>query len=185
MGILKLFDEIERVIFTQEQIKKRVKELGEKITEDYSECKCLTMIGILKGSCVFLADLIRNINLHTELEFITASSYKNASRSSGTVTIQSESEIDIEGKDIIIIEDIIDTGITLNFIKELFEKKGPNSLRIGTLLDKPARRQTDITADYVGFTDVPDEFVVGYGLDYAGKYRNLSYIGSLKKEIYE
>lgn len=172
------------VLLSEEQLKKRVRELGEEITGDYGKEECLIAVGILRGSVVFLADLIRHINLHTELEFMAVSSYGNSTKTSGAVKINKDLDVDISGKNVIIIEDIIDSGVTLKYLKELLLKRNPKSLRICTLLNKPDRRKADVVPDYVGF-DIPDEFVIGYGLDYASRYRNMPYVGILKREIYE
>lgn len=177
-------NDVAGVLFSEEQLEKRVRELGEAITEDYKDEECLIAVGILRGSVVFLADLIRNINLHTELEFMSVSSYGASSKSSGVVKINKDLDVDIAGKNVIIIEDIIDSGVTLNYLKEMLLKRNPKSLKIVTLLNKPDRRRIDIKADYIGF-DIPDEFVIGYGLDYASRYRNMPYVGILKREIYE
>ena len=180
-----MFDnDVAGVLLSEEQLSKRVKELGEAITSDYKDEDCLIAVGILRGSVVFLADLIRNINLHTELEFMAVSSYGASTKSSGAVKINKDLDVDICGKNVIIIEDIIDSGITLTYLKELLLKRNPKSLKICTLLNKPDRRKADVVPDYVGF-DIPDEFVIGYGLDYASRYRNMPYVGILKREIYE
>ncbi len=180
-----MFDnDIAGILLTEEQLKKRVKELGEQITTDYSNEDCLIAVGILRGSVVFLADLIRNISLHTELEFMAVSSYGNSTKTSGAVKINKDLDVDISGKNVIIIEDIIDSGVTLTYLKEMLLKRNPKSLKICTLLNKPDRRKAEVVPDYVGF-DIPDEFVIGYGLDYASRYRNMPYIGILKREIYE
>jgi len=180
-----MFDnDVAGVLLSEEQLEKRVRELGEEITKDYANEDCLIAVGILRGSVVFLADLIRHIDLHTELEFMAVSSYGASSKSSGVVKINKDLDVDIAGKNVIIIEDIIDSGITLNYLKDLLLKRNPKSLKICTLLNKPDRRKIDIKADYIGF-DIPDEFVIGYGLDYASRYRNMPYVGILKREIYE
>ena len=137
-------NDVAGVLLSEEQLQKRVKELGEQITRDYSSEDCLIAVGILRGSVVFLADLIRNINLHTELEFMAVSSYGSSSKSSGVVKINKDLDVDISGKNVIIIEDIIDSGITLNYLKEMLLKRNPKSLKICTLLNKPDRRKIDI-----------------------------------------
>lgn len=175
-------NDIERIFFSAEEIEETVKALGKKITEDYMDKNPL-LIGVLKGSFVFMADLIKNIDTYCELDFMAVSSYGNGTTSTGAVKITKDLNEDIEGRHIIIIEDILDSGITLNYLKNYLSMRNPASISICTLLDKSARRQADIYADYVGF-DCPDAFIVGYGLDYAEKYRNLPYIGVLKKEIY-
>ncbi len=177
-------NDVSEVLLSEEKLKQRVKELGEKITKDYEGEDCLIAVGILRGSVVFLADLIRHINLHTELEFMAVSSYGNSTKTSGAVKINKDLDVDISGKNVIIIEDIIDSGVTLTYLKEMLLKRKPKSLKICTLLNKPDRRKAEVVPDYVGF-DIPDEFVIGYGLDYASRYRNMPYVGVLKREIYE
>ncbi len=180
-----MFDnDVAGILLSEEQIKEKVKELGRKITEDYKDVDCLIAVGILRGSVIFMADLIRCIDLHTELEFMSVSSYGASSKTSGVVKINKDLDVDIAGKHVIIIEDIIDSGVTLSYLRELLLKRNPASLKICTLLNKPERRIADVTPDYVAF-EVPDEFVIGYGLDYASRYRNMPYIGILKREIYE
>ena len=158
------------------------KELGAKITEAYAG-KPLVCIGILKGSVMFMTDLIKHIDTHLAIDFMDVSSYHGGTESTGEVQILKDLSASIEGKDLLIIEDILETGTTLKSITELLESRKVNSLEIVTLLDKPNRRKADIEAKYVG-KKIPDEFVVGYGLDYAEKYRNLPFIGTLKPEIY-
>jgi len=175
-------DDIKDIIFTAEVIQGKVKELGARITEDFAG-KSPLLIGVLKGCFVFLADLSRSIDLACEVRFLTASSYGFSSVTSGKVKIGKDFDYEIEGRDVIIIEDILDSGVTLTALRDFVIKRSPASLKICTLLDKPARRQVPIEADYLGFI-CPDEFVVGFGLDYAERYRNLPYIASLKPEIY-
>lgn len=170
------------VLLEEEAIQKRVKELGRQITRDY-EGKELVLVGILKGAVVFFSDLIRHVELPMSMDFMAISSYGNATKSAGVVRILKDLDKDIVGKHIIIVEDIVDSGLTLSFLKDNLVSRGAASLRICALLDKPERRKVDIKADYQGFT-IPDAFVVGYGLDYAERYRNLPYIGVLKPEIY-
>ena len=180
-----MFDnDVAGVLLSEEEIRAKVEEIGRQITEDYKDVDCLIAVGILRGSVIFMADLIRQIDLHTELEFMAVSSYGASSKSSGVVKINKDLDVDIAGKHVIIIEDIIDSGITLSYLRELLLKRNPASLKICTLLNKPERRIADVKPDYVAF-EVPDEFVIGYGLDYASRYRNMPYIGILKREIYE
>ena len=174
--------DMETILFTEEELQQRVRELGEAITRDYKD-KTPIFVGVLKGSFVFMADLVRAAQIKCDVEFIAVSSYENATVSSGRVKITHDLQQDITGREIIVIEDILDSGNTLFFLKNYFLTKGAKSVTIATLLDKPSRRAKAITADYVGF-EVPDEFVVGYGLDYAEKYRNLPYIGILKPSVY-
>ncbi len=175
-------NDIERVFFSKEQIEERVRRLGEKITADY-DGKNPMFIGVLKGSFVFMADLMKSIDTYCDMDFMAVSSYGSGTSSSGAVKITKDLSRDIEGRNIVIVEDILDSGITLNYLVNYLSMRNPASIRICTLLDKPARRKTSVKADYVGF-ECPDEFIVGYGLDYAERYRNLPYIGVLKEEIY-
>jgi len=173
---------IEEIIFSQEAISQRVKELGAQLTEDYAG-KSPLLIGVLKGCFVFLADIARSIDLNCEVRFITASSYGAGTITSGDVKIGMDFDFKITGRDIIIIEDILDSGVTLTALKGFISDRAPASIKICTLLDKPARRKAPLYADYIGF-ECPDEFVVGYGLDYAENYRNLPYVAILKPEAY-
>ncbi len=173
---------IKEVLVSSEEINKRVKELGQEITEDYKG-KDLMLVGILKGAVIFMSELVQNINLPITMDFMAVSSYGNSSQSSGVVRIIKDLDCYIEGKDILIVEDIIDTGLTLDYLTDNLRKRGPKSVKICTLLDKPERREVEVPVDYVGF-QVPDEFIVGYGIDYAEKYRNLPYISALKEEVY-
>ncbi len=176
--------DIERVYFSEDQIRQRVKELGEQITRDYAG-KDLVVISILRGSFVFAADLIREIDLPCELEFMRLSSYGNSTDSSGSVKIVSDLDGDISGRHVLIIEDILDTGNTLCYLRDhVLAARNPASFRICAMFDKTERRTVDIKADYRGF-ETPNAFIVGYGLDYAQKYRNLPYVGVLKPEIYQ
>jgi len=175
-------DFIKEVLVTEDQIKKRVGELGKEITGEYKG-KNLVLIGILKGAVIFMSDLVRSIDLPISMDFMAVSSYGNSSKSSGVVKINKDLDCSVEGKDIIIVEDIIDTGLTLKYLYENLRKRGTESVEICTLLDKPERRKVDVPVKYRGFV-IPDEFVVGYGLDYSENYRNLSFVGALKKEVY-
>lgn len=174
---------IKEILFTAEQIHNKVKELGKKITEDYKD-KDLMLICILKGSFIFMSDLCKEINLPLTLDFIAVSSYGDSTQSSGVVRIIKDLEENIEGKHILIVEDIIDTGLTLSYLINNLKSRGSKSIKICTLLDKPERRKSQVKPDYLGFT-IPDKFVVGYGLDYAEKYRNLPFVSVLKEEIYK
>ncbi|GAB7140682.1 hypoxanthine phosphoribosyltransferase [Deferribacterales bacterium RsTz2092] len=156
----------------------RVSELGKQISADYAE-KNLLVIGILKGSFIFMADLVRAITQPVELSFITLSSYHNASKSSGEVRLSCDVDMSIRGRDVLIVEDIVDSGNTMSYLLKVLQIREPTSLKVCTLLDKPSRRQTPVSVEYCGF-QVPDEFIVGYGLDYAGKYRNLRNISAIK-----
>lgn len=176
-------ENIEKVLLDEEQISEICRSLGKKITEDYKG-RDLIAVGILKGCVVFFSDLIRNIDLDCSIDFMVVSSYGNATESTGMVQILKDLSIDIKGKNILVVEDIVDSGVTLYNVKNVFLKRGAAEVKICTFLDKPARRKADICVDYVGAT-IPDEFVVGYGLDYAEKYRNLPYLGILKRQVYE
>ena len=175
-------EDVLRVLLSEDEIREKVRELGGKITADYKNSN-LMLVTVLKGAVVFLADLMRQIDVPAEIDFMVVSSYGSGVKSSGVVKIVKDLDVPLAGKDILIVEDILDSGLTLSYIKELLESRGPRSIRIATLLDKPSRRQVDLQADYIGFS-VPDEFVIGYGLDYDEKYRNLPYIGILKPEVY-
>ena len=166
---------VTETLLNEEEIQIQVKELGQKIESDF-QGEDLLVVGILKGACVFVSDLIRNINLDVNMDFMSVSSYGKATQSSGTVKILKDLDVDIEGKNVLIVEDIIDTGLTLKNLFETLKTRNPKSLKLCTLLDKPERRTVDINVDYVGFV-IPDKFIVGYGIDYAEKYRNLPYIG--------
>ncbi len=163
------------VLVSEEDVTKRLKELGEQISKDY-EGKEIHMICILKGGVFFMVDLSKRISVPVSLDFMSVSSYGNGTKSSGVVRIAKDLDESIEGKDVLIVEDIIDSGRTLYYLMDILKKRNPKSIRLCTLLDKPERREKDVKVDYVGF-EIPDEFVVGYGLDYAQKYRNLPYIG--------
>jgi len=179
----KIYKDIESILVSKEEISKRVKEIGEQITKEF-EGEEIVVIGVLKGSSIFMADLIREIDLPMDIDFLVASSYANSTETSGNVKIIKDINIDVENKVVIIVEDIIDTGLTMYNLKEIFKVRKCKEFKICTLLDKKERRKIEIEADYIGF-DVPNYFVVGYGLDYNGKYRNLQEIGVLKPEIYE
>lgn len=176
-------NDVEKILISEEELKVRIKELGNQIAEDLKG-KDILAIGILKGSVVFLADLIRNISNNVSIDFMTVSSYGNQAVTSGELKIKKDLDTDIEGKHVLIVEDIIDSGVTLSKLKELLLKRNPASLKICTLLNKPERRTAQIDVDYIGF-DIPNEFIIGYGLDYAEKYRELPFVGVLKREIYE
>lgn len=174
--------DIGEILITRQQILEKTAELGHRITEDYRDKNPL-LICILKGGLMFLADLMRQIQLPLEIDFMAVSSYGDSTESSGVVRILMDLERNIQGRHVLIVEDIIDTGRTLTYIIENLRTRGPASIRVCTLLNKPARRELDIPLDYVGF-DIPDEFVVGYGLDYGEIYRNLPFLGVLKPELY-
>lgn len=175
--------DIEKILVTEEELAEITKKLGEQITRDYAGKKLL-IIGVLKGSIYFLTDLSRHIDLPCQLDFIQASSYGSSTVSSGVIKITKDITEDLTGFDVLLVEDILDTGKTLKHIHDMLIKRNPESIAVITLLDKPSRREADIHADYVG-VDVPNAFVVGYGLDYDQFYRNLPYIGILKEEVYK
>lgn len=178
-----MLKDIKDVYYSEEKLQSIVKDLGRRISEDYKG-KNLLLVSVLKGSVVFMADLMRAITVPCEIDFMCVSSYASGTSSSGVVKIIKDLDINLEGKDVLIVEDILDSGRTLNYIISILEKRNPASIRICTLLDKPERRVVDLYADYSG-AEVPDEFVVGYGLDYDEKYRNLPYVGVLKEEVYQ
>lgn len=175
--------DIEKILVTEEELADITKKLGKQITRDYAGKKLL-IVGVLKGSIYFLTDLSRHIDLPCQIDFIQASSYGSSTVSSGVIKITKDIAEDLTGFDVLLVEDILDTGKTLKHIHNMLVKRNPESIAVITLLDKPSRREADIHADYVG-VDVPNAFVVGYGLDYDQFYRNLPYIGILKEEIYK
>jgi hypoxanthine phosphoribosyltransferase len=175
---------IERILVGEEALRQRVAELGKMITADYAG-RDLILICVLKGGVTFLTDLMRHISIPHEIDFMAISSYGLGYReSSGAVRLIMDLKVDIGGRDVIIVEDIVDSGQTMDYLLRTFWARQPTTLRVCTLLNKPSRRTIDVPLDYVGF-DIPDEFVLGYGLDYDEKYRNLPYVGVLKKELYE
>lgn len=170
-------EEIQEILFTEDQIQERVVELGAEITRDYSG-KSPLFVGILRGAAIFHADLIRHVDLRLKVDFISMSSYGDATRSSGQVQLIKDLESGIQDEDVVLVEDIIDTGLTANYLLRNLGSRNPSSLKLCSLLSKPSRRMVPVEIDYTGF-EIPDAFVVGYGLDYAQKYRNLPYIGIL------
>ena len=175
-------EDIEKIYFSAEEISEIVKGLGAKISEDYKD-KNLLLVSILKGSVIFMADLMRAITIPCRIDFMSVSSYGSGTKTTGVVKITKDLDINLEGYDLLIVEDILDSGKTLCYLKQLLQTRNPASVKICTLLDKPDRRTAPIQADYVGAT-IPDAFVVGYGLDYAERYRNLPYVGILKPSVY-
>lgn len=181
--IADLHDDIGEVLLTDERIAARIAELGERITVDYAG-RPITLVSVLKGALPFMADLMRAIDLPLRIDLMEVSSYGGtATESSGLVRILKDLSASIEGEEVLIVEDIIDTGLTLNYLIRYLRGKNPKSLRICTLLDKPARRLVEIPVDYIGF-EIPDQFVVGYGLDFGERYRNLRFVGVLKPSVY-
>lgn len=164
-----------KVMISEQEVDAKIREIGKKISEDYAG-KQVHLVGILKGSVFFVSELAKRITVPVTLDFMSVSSYGDGTSSSGVVRISKDLDESLEGKDVIVIEDIIDSGRTLAYLLDVLSKRNPNSMKLCTLLDKPDRREKEVEVDYVGF-EIPDEFVVGYGLDYAQKYRNLPYIG--------
>ncbi|EGC36767.1 hypoxanthine phosphoribosyltransferase, partial [Dictyostelium purpureum] len=178
---------VKRVIFTEAEIKDRVAQLGRQITNDYKDSKELVLVGILKGSFVFMSDLVRSIylpNTNVTLEFMSISSYGAATSTSGVIRIMMDLRTNIEGKDVLIIEDIVDSGLTLNHLMDLLNHRKPNSLNTAVLLRKKEGLKVDVPVKYIGF-DIPMVFIIGYGLDFAENYRELPYLGELKEECYK
>lgn len=167
------------IMLSPEEIERRIRELGQEITRDYQEGD-LVLVSVLKGSFIFCADLARNINLPLSVEFLGVSSYGSEVVSSGEVKLTHDITTPLAGKDVLIVEDIADTGLTLNYLMQLIQSRRPRSLKVAALLDKPSNRKKDVVVDYVGFT-IPNRFVIGFGLDHGGKYRNLPYIGVLER----
>lgn len=178
----KIYNDIEEVLIPQDVLQKRVRELGAQITKDL-EGEEVVVIGVLKGCVVFLSDIFRQLDMKCDLDFMVCSSYENATESSGNVKIIKDINVDVKNKVVLVVEDIIDSGRTMHNLKEIFKVRQCKDFKICTLLDKKDRRAVEIEADYIGF-DIPNKFVVGYGLDYAGKYRNIPEVCVLKKEIY-
>ena len=176
-------DDIKKILITEDELQEKIKKLAAQINSDY-DGKSLLLLGILKGSVMFMGNLMKYINVYASVDFMCVSSYGNSVTSSGDVKVLKDVDDFVKGKDVLIVEDIIDTGITLKFVREHLIKKGVNSVEIVTMLDKPSGRKEDVTAKYIGFT-VGNEFVIGYGLDYAEEYRNLPYIGVLKESVYK
>jgi hypoxanthine phosphoribosyltransferase len=174
--------DVERTLISEQEIRARIAELGEAITREY-QGQDLMLVGVLKGAVIFMVDLARSINLPLEIDFMATSSYGASTESSGVVRILKDLDRSIEGKNILIVEDIVDSGLTLKYLREILSDRGPRSIRICALLNKQKARKADVEIDYVGF-EIPDEFVVGYGLDYAEVYRNLPFIGVLRPEKY-
>lgn len=177
-----MYNDVKEILISKEKIEQKVQELGQRISEDY-DGKDLLLVSVLKGSVVFMADLMRAISINANIDFLSVSSYGSGVKTSGVVKILKDLDVSIEGKDVLVVEDILDSGLTLEYILGILGDRKPKSLRICAFLDKPERRKADIKADYIGFA-VPDEFVVGYGLDYAEKYRNLPEIAILDEKVY-
>lgn len=178
-----MHDDIQEILYTREELADIVARLGKRISDDYKD-KNLFMVAALKGAVVFMADLMRAIEVPCAIDFLSVSSYGKGTTTSGEVRVLKDLDSTLEGRDLLVVEDILDSGVTLSFLLKNLSARNPRSIRLCTLLDKPERRRVSITPDYVG-AQVPDKFIVGYGLDYAEKYRNLPYIGVLKPEVYE
>ncbi len=179
-----MLNDIERVLISEEELKEIVKRLGAEITRDYKD-KNLVLVSVLKGSVVFMADLMREIKVPCSIDFMSVSSYGSGTKTSGVVRIIKDLDTDVvDGADLLIVEDILDSGVTLEYLIKVISARNPKSVKICTLLDKPERRKANVKADYAG-ARVPDAFVVGYGLDYDEKYRNLPFVGALKPAVYE
>jgi len=177
-----MMQDIKEVLITEETLHQKVAELGAQISADYKD-KNLLMVSVLKGSVVFMADLLRAITIPVAIDFMAVSSYGSGTKSSGVVRILKDLDRPLEGLDLLLVEDILDSGVTLSYLREMLKDRNPRSVRIATLLDKPSRRTANISPDYSGFS-IPDEFVVGYGLDYDEHYRNLPFVGILKPSVY-
>lgn len=179
-----MLNDIEKVLLSEDELKKIVEDLGARISEDYKE-KNLVVVSVLKGSVVFMADLMRAIKIPCSIDFMAVSSYGSETKTSGVVKIIKDLDSEVVcGSDLLIVEDILDSGVTLEYLMKILSARNPNSIKICTLLDKPERRRANIKADYSG-AQIPDAFVVGYGLDYDEKYRNLPFVGILKPAVYE
>lgn len=178
-----MLNDVESVLLSAEELAKRIEEIGAEITKDYAG-KEILMIGVLRGAVIFMADLARAIKVPVAIDFMAVSSYGSGTSSSGVVRILKDLDEDVAGKHVLVVEDIIDSGLTLNYLLDNLKSRKPASIKLCTLLNKPERRKVKVNIDYNGF-DVPDYFVIGYGLDYAEKYRNLPFIGILKPEVYQ
>lgn len=177
-----MHNDISEILFTEQQIQDKIKELGEQISRDYRDRNPL-VICVLKGAFMFLSDLVKRIDVPLEIDFMAVSSYGASTKSSGVVKIIKDLDASVEGRDVLIVEDIIDSGLTLSYLIDVLERRNALSVRVVTLFDKPARRAVGLEADYSGYV-IPDAFVVGYGLDYSEKYRNLPYLGILREDVY-
>lgn len=177
-----MHNDIQEVLYSEEQIMQKVKELGQQISQDF-EGRNLLVICVLKGAFIFMSDLVKSITIPLEVDFMAVSSYGQSTKSSGVVKIIKDLDVPVEGRNVLIVEDIIDSGLTLSYLIDVLERRNALSVSVVTIFDKPVRRTVDLEPDYKGYT-LPDAFVVGYGLDYAEKYRNLPYIGILKEAVY-
>lgn len=175
-------DDVKKILITEQEISERCEVLGKEIDRDYQDCKDVLLVGILKGSVPFMAELIKHIESDIKIDFIAVSSYVGT-ESLGDIKILKDLDVSVAGRDVLLVEDIVDTGTTIKSLKKLLSDRGANTVKVVTMLDKPSRRIVDVTADYIGF-EIENEFVIGYGLDYNQRYRNLPYIGVLKEELY-
>jgi hypoxanthine phosphoribosyltransferase len=178
-----MHNDLKKILIDKDKLQNRIMELGKEISKDYKG-KDLLVICVLKGGVLFMSDLVQNIDIPLEMDFMAVSSYGNSTHSSGVVRIIKDLDASIENKDLLIVEDIVDSGLTLSYLMDLLKSRGIKSIKVCSLLEKPENKVSNVNVDYIGF-QVPDEFVVGYGLDYAQKYRNLPYIGVLKEDIYK
>ena len=176
-------NDIKEVLYSEDELGDKIRQMGAKISKDYSG-KELILIGVLKGSVIFMSDLLKQITIPCKMDFMAVSSYGNSTETSGVVRILKDLDFEIQGKDVLIVEDIIDSGVTLKYLMKYLSARKPSSLEVICLLNKPDRRKVDIDVKYLGY-DVPDHFLVGYGLDFVEKYRNLPFVGILKEEIYK
>lgn len=177
-----MYNDLGEILFNEEKIAEIVKNMGQQISKDY-EGKNLLLVSVLKGSLIFMADLMRHITIPCSIDFLSVSSYGSGTSTTGEVRILKDLDASLEGKDVLVVEDILDSGITLSYLLKNLSARKPNSIRLCTFLDKPERRRINVHADYIG-ASIPDEFIVGYGLDYAEKYRNLPFVAVLKPEVY-
>ncbi len=179
---MSMYDDLGEILFDEEKIAEIVKNMGQQISKDY-EGKNLLLVSVLKGSLIFMADLMRQITVPCSIDFLSVSSYGAGTNTTGEVRILKDLDASLEGKDVLVVEDILDSGVTLSYLLKNLSARNPNSIRLCTFLDKPDRRRIDVHADYIG-ASIPDAFIVGYGLDYAEKYRNLPFVAVLKPEVY-
>jgi hypoxanthine phosphoribosyltransferase len=178
-----MHEDVSHIILTEEQIRSRVHEIGQEISRDYAEGGSVLLVGVLRGAVLFMADLMRELSIPCEIDFMAVSSYGSSTKSSGVVRIMKDLDENIEGRHVLVVEDILDTGLTLKYLLKNLASRRPASLEVATLLSKTGKQRVPIDCRYVGF-DIPDEFVVGYGLDYAERYRNMRYVGVLKPSVY-
>lgn len=179
---MSMYDDLGEILFDEEKIAEIVKNMGQQISKDY-EGKNLLLVSVLKGSLIFMADLMRQITVPCSIDFLSVSSYGAGTNTTGEVRILKDLDASLEGKDVLVVEDILDSGVTLSYLLKNLSARNPNSIRLCTFLDKPDRRRIDVHAEYIG-ASIPDAFIVGYGLDYAEKYRNLPFVAVLKPEVY-